>query len=394
MEVKLGYKETEVGLIPNDWECIAIGAITDIRVGRDLIGDRFSTVRDSNYCFPVYSNTVSNDGIYGFYSIPEYEGKSVTVVGRGVGLGTAFARTGGYGAIGRLLVLFPSKQADARFLSTYLNQRVSIFIETGGIPQLTGIQFAKYKVALPPIAEQCAISEALSDTDALIHSLDQLIAKKRDIKKAAMQQLLTGKRRLPGFNGDWEERRLGDLADMGSGGTPLSSVPAFYDGDIPWVSITDMTNAGKTITKTERKLTPLGFANSAARMFSTSTVLYAMYASLGECSIAGFPLCTSQAILGIKAKTNLSVEFLYYYLTSLKSLVKSLGQQGTQSNLNKGMVQDFRLNLPSIEEQAAIATVLSDMDADISALEARREKTRLLKQGMMQELLTGRIRLV
>ena len=150
----------------------------------------------------------------------------------------------------------------------------------------------------------------------------------------------------------------------------------------------------KIIESTDRNLTDLGFANSATQMFPAGTVLYAMYASLGECSIAGVPLCTSQAILGIRAKNSLDAEFLIYYLVSLKAIVKTLGQQGTQSNLNKGMVQDFRLSLPSVAEQTAIATVLSDMDAELAALEARRDKTRALKQGMMQELLTGRIRLV
>ena len=129
-------------------------------------------------------------------------------------------------------------------------------------------------------------------------------------------------------------------------------------------------------------------------MFPAGTILYAMYASLGECSIAGISLCSSQAILGIRPKNELSGEYLYYFLTSLKATVKTQGQQGTQANLNKGMVQDFRLSLPPLLEQTAIAAVLSDMDAEIAALEVQQNKTRALKQGMMQELLTGRIRLV
>lgn len=181
---------------------------------------------------------------------------------------------------------------------------------------------------------------------------------------------------------------------MGSGGTPTSSVAAYYDGDIPWVSISDMTQGGKVLTATERNLSRLGLASCAAQIFPAGTVLYAMYASLGECSIAGVPLCSSQAILGIRPSNRLSNEFLYYYLTSLKPIVKSLGQQGTQANLNKGMVQDFSFHLPSLPEQTAIATVLSDMDAELTALEQRLAKTRALKQGMMQELLTGRTRLV
>ncbi|WP_454456460.1 restriction endonuclease subunit S [Thauera phenylacetica] len=254
---------------------------------------------------------------------------------------------------------------------------------------------ASLKIPFPPLPEQRDIAAALGDVNALLSRLDRLIAKKRDLKQAAMQQLLTGQTRLPGFEGEWELKRLGEVAEMGSGGTPPSAVSAYYDGDIPWVAISDMTRAGKVITSTERNLTAIGLANSAAQMFPAGTVLYAMYASLGECSIAGVPLCSSQAILGIRPKSVcLDGTYLYYYLASLKNVVRALGQQGTQANLNKGMVQDFRLNLPPVAEQRAIAAVLSDMDTELAALEARRDKTRLLKQGMMQELLTGKTRLI
>src|SRR5690606_28196465 len=182
--------------------------------------------------------------------------------------------------------------------------------------------------------------------------------KERDLRRAAMLQLLTGRPRLAGFQGGWAVRRLGDVAEMGSGGTPPSAVAVYYDGDIPWVSISDMTKGGKVITATDRNLTRLGFANCPAQMFPEGTILYAMYASLGECSIAGIPLCSSQAILGIRPSDRLSNEFLYYYLTSLKPVVKALGQHGTQSNLNKGIVQNFELRLPSVPEQTAIAAVL------------------------------------
>jgi type I restriction enzyme S subunit len=187
---------------------------------------------------------------------------------------------------------------------------------------------------------------------------------------------------------------LGDVAEMGSGGTPTSSVASYYDGDIPWVSIADMTKGGKIIRSTDRNLSKQGFSICAAQMFPVGTVLYAMYASLGECSLAGVSLCTSQAILGIRPTEKLNAEYLYYYLSSLKSIVKSMGQQGTQSNLNKGMVQAFQMKLPSVKEQTAIASILSDIDADIAALEEKLSKAKAVKQGMMQELLTGRIRLV
>jgi type I restriction enzyme S subunit len=295
----------------------------------------------------------------------------------------------------------PSAAVSPRWLTyvlsseTYRGQLQSIATGTSGsMKNIAKASLLDLPVAYPPLPEQQAIAEALSDVDGLLDALDALIAKKRAIKQSAMQQLLTGKARLQGFSGDWEMKRLGELAQMGSGGTPITTVTGYYDGDVPWVSISDMTRAGKFITATERNLTRAGLAHSAAQMFAAGTVLYAMYASLGECSIAAISLCTSQAILGIRTGDNLNNEFLYYYLTSIKPLVKALGQHGTQANLNKGMVQDFRLSVPSDPEQLAIVGVLSDMDAEIAALEARRDKTRAIKQGMMQQLLTGRVRLV
>lgn len=133
---------------------------------------------------------------------------------------------------------------------------------------------------------------------------------------------------------------------------------------------------------------------SAAKIFPMGTVLYAMYASLGECGIAGTDLSTSQAILGIRTGKALDPEFLYYWLTMQKPAVKALGQQGTQANLNKGMVEAFRIHVPSVPEQKAISSLLSDMDNELAALETKLTKARQIKQGMMQELLTGRIRLV
>ena len=201
-----------MGVIPEDWEVKKLGEITRIFVGRDLKEVNFSSYQDNIYQYPVYSNTVDNDGRYGYYNISEYQGDSLTIVGRGVGLGTAFKRNGGYGAIGRLLVLFPDRKVDTGYLTEYINHRVKIFEESSGIPQLTGISIAKYNIPLPTTrAEQTAIAAALSGADAIISSLEKLIAKKRNIKQGAMQQLLTGKKRLPGFSGKWEVKKLGEI---------------------------------------------------------------------------------------------------------------------------------------------------------------------------------------
>ncbi len=242
--------------------------------------------------------------------------------------------------------------------------------------------------------EQLAIAEALTDVDALIESLEQLLTKKREIKQGAMQELLTGKRRLPNFAEPVSMVTLGAVCRMQSGGTPTASQPSYFGGLHPWVAISDITQASKYLCATERSLSEAGLNASPAQLFPAGTVLYAMYASVGECCIAAIPACTSQAILAIQPTCVLDAEYLYYWLSSTKAQAKSLAQRGTQGNLNKGIVQATEIRLPQIAEQKAIARLLSDMDADLDALESRMTKARDLKQAIAQALLTGRIRLV
>lgn len=395
--VPVGYKQTEVGVIPEDWAVLNVGEAFDIcnnlrlpisaKVRREMAGEYpyYGPTKIQDYLAEYRVDgefaLIGEDGDH--FLDYEYKPQTQYVIGKFNVNNHAHLVRGKIGLAQWFYLYFRNRD-----ISTYLTR------QGAGRYKLNKAALVSIPCAIPSELEQRAIATALSDMDTLLDGLDQLITKKRDLKQAAMQQLLTGQTRLPGFEGKWEVKRLGELAEMGSGGTPLSSVTAYYDGSIPWVSISDMTNGGKIIDNTERNLTELGFSNSAAQMFPSGTVLYAMYASLGECSIAGASLCTSQAILGIRAKSNLHAEFLYYYLTSLKSIIKTLGQQGTQSNLNKSMVQNFRLNLPPVTEQTAIATVLSDMDSEIESLEQRRHKTRDLKQAMTQELLTGRTRLI
>lgn len=247
----------------------------------------------------------------------------------------------------------------------------------------------------PTIKEQSDIAEVLNDVDALIAVLDKKIEKKRLIKQGVMQELLTGKKRLCGFVNDWVEIRLGDKAAMHSGGTPESSNSEYYGDEIPFLSISDITVAGKHVRHTEKAITTKGLNNSSARMFPAGTIVYAMYASLGKCAIADVDLACSQAILGITPSDAIDNEYLYYYLAFIEDKVKDLGQTGTQTNLSKRLVQDFVLNLPhDVIEQQAIASILSDMDKEIADLEARRDKYTQIKSGMMQKLLTGQIRLI
>jgi len=406
--VKPAFKQTEVGVIPEDWSAPLFDSVA--KRGSGHTPDKkhpeywngsikWVSLRDSDALDRLYieetAATITVAGIANSSAVLYPVG--TVILSRDAGVGKSAVMQAEMAVSQHFIAWQCSQNLHNIYLYYWLQvakpefERIAMgsTIKTIGLPY-----FRSLRLALPPLPEQQAIAEALSDADALIEALEQLLAKKRQIKQGAMQELLTGQKRLPGFSGEWEMKRLGAIAEMSSGGTPVSSNSAFYDGPIRWVAIADITKAGKYIEATERNLSEEGLANCAAKIFPTGTVLYAMYASLGECSIAKVPLSSSQAILGIQAKSALSSEFLYYFLQSIKPQVRGMGQQGTQANLNKRMVQDFQLRLPLIDEQTAIATILSDMDAELAALETRLTKARQLKQGMMQELLTGRIRLV
>lgn len=248
----------------------------------------------------------------------------------------------------------------------------------------------------PLLKEQEKIAEALNDVDALIRELDTLKEKKKAVLQGTMQELLTGRRRLQGFNEPWLQTKLEDLVFMNSGGTPSTSIPEYYSGNIPFLSISDITKSHKFVTKTQKHISELAVRTTSARLYPKGTILLSMYASIGKVSISLVDLAISQAILGFAPiRNDVFVEYLYYALCFSQKDLAASGQTGTQSNLNKRIVQNFTIKMPSsFKEQQAIASILSDMDAEIAQLEAKREKYAAIRQGMMQQLLTGKIRLI
>ena len=271
------------------------------------------------------------------------------------------------------------------------------FVTQTSIAHLPKESLKRVPLPAPPAAEQRAIAAALSDTDALIESLEQLLAKKRQIKQGAMQELLTGQRRLPGFVSDWHVMRLAELADIRSGGTPSTSRSEFWAGEIPWCTPTDITalQGGKYLQQTSRTVSALGLAASSAELIPPGSIVMTSRATIGVCAINVVPLSTNQGFKNFVPFECVVGEFLYYLLTVQRQRFLSLCAGSTFLEIGKAQLVGYEVCLPiDKSEQTAIATTLSDMDAELTALEARLAKTRLLKQGMAQALLTGRIRLV
>ena len=185
----------------------------------------------------------------------------------------------------------------------------------------------------------------------------------------------------------WTHVRLGDYATLLAGGTPSRSVSDYYGGSIPWCSISDISGAGKFLIRTAESLTRLGIENSSAKLIPADAILFAMYASIGECALATTPLATSQAILGIYNLKEFDREYLYYYLCSQKKVFINQGQTGTQSNLSKEIVSNIQVPKPSIKEQRRIANSLSSIDANIATVQSLFSKYEAIKKATVKLLL-------
>ena len=405
-------KLTSIGLIPEDWDAISLSKVGVFGKGS---GVTRANAQSGNIPCIRYGEiyTSHNDYIKTFYShiSPEIASTAtklkkgdVLFAGSGetkeeIGKAVAFLGDEDAYAGGDIIILSPNMESSSMYLGYVLNSKSAVAQKASmgqgdAVVHIHAKELADVVIPWPKVEEQERIADALSSMDALISGLDEAIEKKRQIKEGLMQNLLTGRARLPGFNEKWIDVRLRDVCMMNSGGTPSTSDPHFYGGDILFLSISDMTNSGKYIYSTEKRITEDGYNCSSARMFPAGTLMYAMYASLGKCSITKVDVAVSQAILGFHSLKNIDTEYLYYYLASIEKSVKQTGQTGTQSNLSKNIVENFQLAIPSLEEQQAIASLLRTVDDDIDCCITKREKYNLIKQGMMQELLTGKTRLI
>ncbi len=405
MELKPGYKQTEVGVIPEEWEIKSLGEIATIATGntpptRDTsnYGDEYLFVSPVDIGESKYvSATEKRLSRKGFSISRRFPKDSILFVSIGSTIGKCCLAAVDLTSNQQINAILPSTNFSSDYLYYFVcavAPKIKALAGEQAVPIVNKSQFSETEVALPPLPEQRAIAAALYDVDALIASLEKLIAKKRDMKQATMQELLTGKRRLPGFSGEWEVKRLGEIAEIQRGASPRPiNSPVWFDdnSDVGWVRISDVTRAGMYLEETTQQLSALGVQHS--RSVSCGSLIMSICATVGRPIITKINVCIHD---GFVVFGNLAVDkyYAYYFLKLIEPGWSKHGQTGSQMNLNTGLINQTEIPVPPLPEQTAIAAILSDMDAEIAALEQKRDKTRLLKQGMMQELLTGRIRLV
>ncbi len=255
---------------------------------------------------------------------------------------------------------------------------------------ITEKAIGKYNVYLPSIPEQTSIAESLSNIDELIDYLAELIEKKKNIKKGTMQELLTGKRRLGGFHEEWPIEVLGKYCTLY---VPMRDKPKEFGGSIPWLRIEDLDGKFVSDSKSEQYVTPETVKKMNLVVYPIDTVLCSCSATIGVCAITKQELITNQTFIGMHPNSAINSEFLYYYLqTQTNNLIK-IASGSTILYISRQTFEEFPIPLPKLEEQCIIVQILSDMDLEIKDLENTRKKYMLIKNGMMQKLLTGEIRL-
>jgi type I restriction enzyme S subunit len=408
MIIRPGYKRTEVGIIPEEWEVSSVGREFSVQLGKML--DAEKNIGVSKPYLGNKSVQWERIDISGLSTVPmtrsdlkryRLEKGDLLVceggeVGRAAVWNAPVEECYYQKALHRLR---PLRGFDPRLMVAFLwlwstRGLLANYVTKTSIAHLPRDKFMKVPIPRPPLPEQRAIATALSDVDALLDGLDRLIAKKRDLKQAAMQQLLTGRTRLTGFHGEWEVKMLKEVAELNR----LSVAPASHPNE-PFMhfSLPAFDNAKSAVVE-------LGSAilSNKFRVPSNAVLVSKLNPRIPRTwAPKNIPenACASTEWLVLTPRVGTEREFLFVLCSSPRFIqqmeLAATGTTGSHQRISPSSALSIALDVPiDQEEQGALAAVLSDMDAELLALEKRREKTRDLKQAMMQELLSGRTRLV
>ena len=395
MGVKPGYKQTEVGILPDDWHTERVRNLASIRTGAKNTQDRR---QDGAYPFFVRSSTVERINSFSF------DGEAVLTAGDGVGTGKVFHYIRGpFDFHQRVYKISDfTSQLNGYFFylyfSTHFYDRIMSMTAKSSVDSVRMEMIANMVIPVPPPEEQRAIAGAMRDADNLIQALDALVAKKHDLKQAAMQQLFSGKTRLPGFKEAWSERQLREVGIFGKGkGVRKDQVVA--DG-LPCIRYGEIYTQHNDYIRTFFSFISPEVARQSQRLHK-GDLLFAgsgeTAEEIGKCvAFLGDEEAYAGGDIVILSPSGHDSRFLGYLLNH-RTIVEQkarLGQGDAVVHISARNLGDVRVALPKRDEQSAIADVLADMDAEIDVLVSRRDKTKALKQGMMRELLTGRTRIV
>ncbi|MEM7182985.1 MAG: restriction endonuclease subunit S [Spirochaetota bacterium] len=419
MSAMKNYKQTELGLLPEDWEVKRLGEIANIIMGQSPPGESYNTLRkgiplingptEFTKKFPIKKQWTTQP-------TKMCKKDDLLLCVRGSSTGRTNTSNDNY-CIGRgVAAIRATKNSDIIFLTNhvYLAIEKILSLSSGStFPNIDRKSLTTIPIPVPPLAEQKAIAKVLSDTDALIQSTEKLIAKKKLIKKGAMQELLTGKKRLGSFPKgktvgreqtelghlpeDWEVKELGEVCEKIIDGT--HHTPTYVKQGVPFYSVENITLKNFRNTKFISEEEHLRLIKRCKPMQGDILMTRITAGILGDTKLIDWDVYASiyVSLAILRTNSNILTSYLYRYSKSsnfIKSIEKRSLINATPKKINMQDIRKVPIPLPPLPEQKAIAEVLSNMDAEIEALEKKLQKQKQIKQGMMQELLTGRMRLI
>lgn len=379
--------------IPEGWSVKKLGECFSFSVGGDVEKDCFSEVKDAEHPYPIYANALKNEGLYGYSSKYKIKAECVTITGRG-DVGKVFYREGYFTPIVRLITAVPCVGINAKFMS-YICSKIHFFNESTGVPQLTVPQIKWYKVYIPPLTEQKKIAEILEIWDDGIEKLGKLIEAKKLQKKSLMQKLLTGKHRLKGFSEPWKEVKLGEIFNLKKG-HGLSKDDVKNGGDSKCILYGELYTQYSEIIKSVKSSTNVkeGILSQIGDILLPASTTTSGIDLANASTLLDKDVLLGGDIIILRAKHELSYVFFAYLLThTYKHRIARLAQGITIVHLYGDFLKNMYVCIPmNISEQKAIADILSAADDEINLLNKKLEVLKEQKKGLMQQLLTGQIR--
>lgn len=405
--MKVGYKQTELGIIPEDWSVFKFTDIAELIHGFQFREEHFCT--NGKYSVVKIGN-LSSKGQVEVKNISQTDCTNIKNFER------LFLKKGDIlmaltgGTLGKVAIFdleedkYLQNYRVGKFISNeksvssylafllkshYVQNRIMDNVNEAAQPNFGKQDFDKIKIPLPPIEEQNAIANCLSTWDEAIEKQQKLIEAKEIRHKALMQKLLSGKKRLPGFTDEWKEVKIKHLGEIKTGNTPSKNNSDYWGDEFYWCTADDMKN--KYIYHTKQRLSSLG--KEKARIVPENSILVTCIASIGINAITKVKTGFNQQINSITPNNNFDVEFIYYLINNNKSKLLEYAGAGALPMLNKNTFMEIAFKIPVLNEQLAISNILKTSEAEIEIEKQKVEQLKEQKKALMQKLLTGKVRL-
>lgn len=400
-EVPEGYKRTKIGIVPNEWGNVLFSTLFE----------SFSVYTEDLEKYPLYSLTIEegitpkteryersflvkkknaykvmrpNDFAYNpmnlrFGAVARYKGEKLISVS------------------GYYDIFTTKSKLDLEFMENFLifDNMITYYnkVSIGSLIEKQRVHFSNFlnfELPLPPPTERNRIAEILAGQDRVIALKEKLLAEKQKQKKYLMQQLLTGKKRLPGFSGEWKEGELGDIVlECNDGSTPSRKNDDFFNGDINWVVVEDIR---PYIYSTKEKLSKKGVESANLKVWKRGTVIISTCASIGLVGILCCEAATKQGITAILVNEDNSNEYVRFWLENEKSALLKFAQGSSIREIRSPILLKLKIDYPCLQEQKAIVKILLMADKEIELLKKDIGQEKLKKKSLMQLLLTGIVR--